>query len=55
MRDPWTVAQGDVLTNVKDTLTQASEVPGPLPLLGAGAAFAWSRKLRSRVNPTAQT
>ena len=23
-------------------------VPGPLPVLGAGAAFAWSRKLRSR-------
>ena len=25
------------------------EVPGPLPLLGAGAAFAWSRKLRNRL------
>ncbi|KEF42043.1 MAG: hypothetical protein ER33_07945 [Cyanobium sp. CACIAM 14] len=24
-------------------------VPGPLPLLGAGAAFAWSRRLRSRL------
>ena len=46
VRDTWNVAQGDVLTNVKDTFTQA---PGPLPLLGAGAAFAWSRKLRSRV------
>jgi len=30
------------------------EVPGPLPALGAGAAFAWSRKLRARVK-TAQT
>ena len=49
VRDTWSVAQGDVLTNVKDTFTQTSEVPGPLPLLGAGAAFAWSRKLRSRV------
>ena len=46
VRDTWNVAQGDVLTNVKDTFTQA---PGPLPLLGAGAAFAWSRKLRNRV------
>lgn len=26
------------------------EVPGPLPLLGAGAAFGFSRKLRRRVN-----
>ena len=50
VRDTWTVAQGDVLTNVKDTFTQ---VPGPLPLLGAGAAFAWSRKLRSRVKLSA--
>jgi hypothetical protein len=29
-----------------------AEVPGPLPLLGAGAAFAWSRRLRRRIqNP----
>lgn len=27
----------------------ASSVPGPLPLLGAGAAFGWSRRLRRRV------
>lgn len=25
-------------------------VPGPLPLLGAAAAFAWSRRLRKRLN-----
>ena len=24
-------------------------VPGPLPLLGTGAAFAWSRRLRRRI------
>jgi hypothetical protein len=30
-----------------DSVTQA--VPGPLPLLGAGAAFGFSRKLRSRI------
>jgi hypothetical protein len=29
-------------------------VPGPLPLVGAAAAFAWSRRLRSRLK-TAQT
>ncbi len=27
----------------------AAAVPGPLPLLGAGAAFGWSRKLRKRI------
>jgi MYXO-CTERM domain-containing protein len=26
----------------------AHPVPGPLPLLGAGAAFGWSRRLRKR-------
>ena len=27
----------------------AASVPGPLPLLGAGAAFGWSRRLRKRI------
>ena len=27
----------------------AAAVPGPLPVLGAGAAFGWSRKLRKRI------
>lgn len=27
-----------------------ADVPGPLPLLGVGAAFGWSRRLRSRLN-----
>ena len=48
VRDTWNVVSKDVLTNIKDTYTQ-EEVPGPLPLLGAGLAFGWSRKLRSRV------
>lgn len=30
---------------------QSSSVPGPLPLLGALSAFAWSRNLRKRVQP----
>ena len=30
----------------------SSSVPGPLPLLGAGAAFGWSRRLRSRLKST---
>jgi len=28
----------------------SSGVPGPLPLLGAGAAFGWSRRLRKRLS-----
>jgi len=39
-----------------NTVVQAplqSEVPGPLPLLGAGAAFGFSRKLRARIKTKA--
>jgi hypothetical protein len=32
--------------------TPSNSVPGPLPLLGAGAAFGWSRRLRRRVKAT---
>jgi hypothetical protein len=28
-------------------------VPGPLPLLGAGAAFGWSRKIRRQIKRSA--
>jgi len=28
----------------------AAAVPGPLPLLGIGAAFGWSRRLRKRIS-----
>ncbi len=52
VRDTWNVAPEDTLTNVKDSFTQT--VPGPLPLLGAAAAFGWSRRLRSRVKPVAR-
>ena len=31
----------------------ASEVPGPLPILGAGAAFGFSRRLRHRIKVAA--
>jgi uncharacterized repeat protein (TIGR03803 family) len=34
-------------SGVRDT----NPVPGPLPLLGATAAFGWSRKLRRRIQP----
>ncbi len=38
-----------VQTAFSDTVTQT---PGPLPILGAGAAFAFSRKVRSRIKAT---
>lgn len=30
----------------------AVEVPGPLPVIGAGTAFLWSRRLRQRIRET---
>ena len=35
-----------------DNITNSYLVPGPLPLLGAGAAFGFSRKLRGRIKAT---
>jgi hypothetical protein len=35
------------------TPPQGSPVPGPLPLVGAAAAFGFSRRLRSRINKSA--
>lgn len=47
-----TVTSG-LLTQFTDTLTQKDmtppAVPGPLPILGAAAAFASSRQLRNRI------
>ena len=42
------------LTGTSETIqvilvSPAAAVPGPLPLLGAGAAFGWSRRLRKRI------
>jgi hypothetical protein len=33
-------------------LIPSTETPGPLPLLGAGAAFGFSRRLRKRISAT---
>jgi len=35
------------------TQTLSQQVPGPLPILGAGAAFGFSRKLRNRIKASA--
>jgi hypothetical protein len=50
--DTWSVnTDGDSIDNFTNTFTQRQQhhVPGPLPLLGAGAAFGFSRRLRSRI------
>ncbi|MFM7171233.1 MAG: hypothetical protein ACKOYH_10405 [Cyanobium sp.] len=44
VKDIFTVGDGGQLDNFTNTF-----VPGPLPILGAGAAFGFSRKLRSRI------
>lgn len=48
MRDTFNnpVAGQSSIDNAQNTLRN---VPGPLPILGAGAAFGFSRKLRSRI------
>lgn len=46
VRDSYELqGQSDVLDNFQNVYTQ---VPGPLPLIGAGTAFAFSRRLRRR-------
>jgi hypothetical protein len=45
VRDTYSAQSGDVL----DTVTNTFQTPGPLPILGAGAAFGFSRKLRGRI------
>lgn len=45
-----TVPQTASVLDFTHTVTQT---PGPLPILGAGAAFAFSRKLRSRISKAA--
>ena len=46
VKDTYTVLAGSQLDNYTNTF---ESVPGPLPILGAGAAFGFSRKLRGRI------
>jgi hypothetical protein len=52
--DSWTATEGEVQI-VKNNFVQVpgqalpDPVPGPLPILGAAAAFGFSRKLRARI------
>ena len=40
---------GRASTTISNFNGPVQSVPGPLPLLGAGAAFGWSRRLRKRI------
>lgn len=51
----FTVLAGQTATGTTDTIFQAEpsdSVPGPLPIVGAAAAFGFSRKLRNRIKQT---
>jgi hypothetical protein len=48
----WTLTDGGDQIQV---VIDATEVPGPLPLLGAGAAFGYSRRLRRRIRASQVT
>jgi len=61
IEDAWTVGLGEFATleDINNLYTQKpskapSEVPGPLPILGAAAAFGLSRKLRARIGKSAR-
>ena len=46
----WTLSNGETINVViGDPSPPSAATPGPLPLLGAGAAFGWSRRLRKRI------
>ena len=47
VRDSYALQQGDVLASFQNIYSQT--VPGPLPLLGAGTALGFSRRLRRRL------
>lgn len=43
-------SNGGQIDSFENSFQQASTVPGPLPVLGAGVAFGFSRKLRRRID-----
>jgi hypothetical protein len=51
VRDSWNIPDTSPakIDAIQNNYTQVDRVPGPLPLLGAGAAFGFSRKLRKRI------
>jgi len=47
--DTWDTCPECNVRAVTNTYNQTTQVPGPLPLLGVGAAFGYSRRLRNRL------
>ena len=45
----WVWGSGATSDSYRLIISNSSDVPGPMPLFGAGAAFGWSRKLRRRI------
>ncbi|PZV05355.1 MAG: hypothetical protein DCF23_03575 [Cyanobium sp.] len=52
----WNLLGGENISvdTIEVIVGAPTAVPGPLPLLGAAAAFGWSRRLRNRIS-TAKT
>jgi hypothetical protein len=48
----WTIVNTGDTINVVVGAPQAEAVPGPFPLVGAAAAFGYSRHLRRRLSRT---
>ena len=49
-----TDSDGRGMVQINAFTVEKVEVPGPLPLAGAAAAFGWSRGLRGRIRRTAR-
>jgi hypothetical protein len=51
IQDEWNVQPGanGSINSLQNSFGQTSDVPGPLPLVGIGAAFGLSRRIRSRI------
>ena len=47
--DPADIEPGNTYAFFNANASFATTVPGPLPILGAAAAFGWTRKLRRRI------
>ena len=52
VKDSYSFNGNTQLNSISNNFS-ADPVPGPLPLLGAGAAFGFSRKLRNRIKASA--
>ena len=50
VRNTYGVTGQGSLDNFQNTFRQVDHVPGPLPILGAGMAFGFSRRLRRRIH-----